>query len=84
MTFFLNKNATRNPLLSLNITLAVYTRQGDKKGSAHRKERGCTLRHIPFHFMSELILFLHRSVSQCSHEEVIELLYGRNQATFVW
>ena len=78
MIFFLNKNATRNPQLSLNITFAVYTRQGQQK------ERGCTLRYIPFRFMNELILFLHRSVSQCSHEEVIELLYGRNQATFVW
>jgi hypothetical protein len=48
--FYLNKNATRNPQLSLNITFAVYTRQGDKKGSAHKNGRGCTLRHIPFCF----------------------------------
>ena len=29
-------------------------------------------------------LLLQRSISQSSNEEVVELLYSRNQATFVW
>ena len=50
MIFFLNKNATRNPQLSLYITFAVYTRQGDKKGSAHKKRKRMYLAAHPLRF----------------------------------
>ena len=96
MTYFpsskYEQNATRNSQLSLKISFAAHgfpTRTASKKIHTLQNKKKLDERAIFAHFIElfqlfNLLLFLHRSVSQSSHEEVVELLYGRNQATFVW
>ena len=85
-----DKNATRNSQLSLKISFATHgfpTRTTSNTHTTKTKkldERAIFAHFIELFQLFNLLLFLHRSVSQSSHEEVVELLYGRNQATFVW